>query len=544
MKIKFFLLITILSFICPTVVFGQVKSFSKEDTAVVPSNQSQDQVIAYLTQKLTREATEEAGVFIKSELHMQEGNVTKEEITNIAGSISKIKKEKVKTYTENGQQYVYMKLKVSVDTDSVKTFLTKIKQDNAYKEEVEKLRKENLQLEQKLRTASKQQFDQELSLEAKHQVEIQKQRAIEYNKLALQAKEEFSNAERKQQEEELKRQQQMVALQHKLEEEDLARRSKIAQEKDAIKRAELENQAQIKELEQQAQLNALNLRPTDSISIQRALQDTQKIREEIANTVSKFDGLLQSTNAKLKRSYIQQREVLEKGDFLQEKPVKDAWETTENYNRRVQQYEREKESFDNLRQTRLSTLESDEQASIKENEKNTQKSLQKAVRPLVAQLNQLQTSYFPDANSPRAKLISIDKIDADEQYFIMDIEYNGKVYSPVFYFSDIGLEKAKLLYQTRHQFIIEPLFSVANLNDKPEAVLSAFRLTHAGTKLRKVVYLYLWLDEFPEIEKYLTPVSTTLNKSASPTLKAVPVSKKEKNEKKRTFKDGIWWDED
>ena len=215
MKIKRFSFVLLLFLIFPLLVFGQVKSFSKEDIAVVPSNQSQDQVIAYLTQKLTREATEEAGVFIKSELHVREGNVTKEEITNIAGSISKIKKEKVKTYTENGQQYVYMKLKVSVDTSSVKTFLTKIKQDNVYKEEVEKLRKENLQLEQKLRTASKQQFDQELSLEAKYQVEIQRQRAVEYNKLALQAKEEFSNAERKQQEEEMKRQQQMMAFQKK-----------------------------------------------------------------------------------------------------------------------------------------------------------------------------------------------------------------------------------------------------------------------------------------------------------------------------------------
>ena len=154
-------------------------------------------------------------------------------------------------------------------------------------------------------------------------------------------------------------------------------------------------------------------------------------------------------------------------------------------------------------------------------------SLQKSVLPLVAQLNQLQTSYFPDANSPRAKLISIDKIDADEQYFIMNIEYNGKTYSPVFYFSDIGLEKAKLLYQTKHQFIIEPLFSVGNLNDKPEAVLSAFRVTHAGTKLRKLVYLYLWIDEFPEIKKYS---------------KSIPAPKQQK-QNTRKFKDGIWWDD-
>lgn len=538
MNIKHLIWISCFLTFCTALGFGQVKSFSKEEEAVVPSNQSQDQVIAYLTQKLTREATEEAGVFIKSEMHIKEGGVTKEEITNIAGSISKIKKEKVKTYTENGQQYVYMKLKVSVDTDSVKTFLTKIKQDNAYKEEVEKLRKENLQLEQKLRTASKQQFDQELSLEAKHQVEIQKQRAIEYNKLALQAKEEFSNAEKKQQEEEFKRQQQIAALQQKLAEEDLARRNRIAQEKDAIKRAELENQAQIKELERQAQLNALSLRPNDSISIQRALQDAQKTRQEIASTVSKFDGLLRSTNAKLQQSYLQQREILEKGDFLQEKPVKDAWETTKNYNRRVQKYQQDKKSFESLRATRLSTLKSDEQTSIKENEKNTQESLQKAVFPLAAQLSQLQEFYFPDANSPRAQLISIDKIDADEQYFIMNIEYDGKTYSPVFYFSDIGLEKAKLLYQTKHQFIIEPLFSVANVNDKPEAVLSAFRLTHAGTKLRKLVYLYLWIEEFPEIKKYSKTVSATPNKSTTPT------SKPTNNEKKRRYVYRIGYDED
>ena len=86
MNLRRFVYIVAMLITLNAVSFGEVKSFTKEATEVVPAHQSQDQVIAYVTQKLTREATEEAGVFIQSTLEVKDGKIEKDEITNIAGS--------------------------------------------------------------------------------------------------------------------------------------------------------------------------------------------------------------------------------------------------------------------------------------------------------------------------------------------------------------------------------------------------------------------------------------------------------------------------
>lgn len=490
--------------VCALSVSAKTVSFSKEGQQVVPSNQSQDQVIAYLTQKLTREATEEAGVFMKSEMRMEDGTITKEEITNIAGSISKIKQEKVKTYTENGQQYVYMKLKVSVDMDSVNAFLSKVKQDNTYKEEAEQLRKKNLQLEQQLRTATKQQFDNQLSVEVKHQVETQKQRAIEYNKMALQAQEELAHIAKTQREQEALRQKQLAQLQSQLEAENLARKQQIAKEKDAIKQAELENQAQIKKLEQQANLHALQLLPVNKISIQQAFKETNAIRQKISDIVDEFETLRKAANTKLTQKYAQQKGELLKTGFEKQKPTKDIWETTQAYNIRVEQYQQERSRFLSMQQKYLSQLKENEEVAIVANNGETTTAVRNAVTPFVIKLKQLQQGIYSHADNPRAQLLSIDGINTDEGYFIMNIRYERTTYSLVFYFNDIPLSQAKLLHQTQQQFVLEPLFQIDNNKGKSRIVPSAFRVLHTGTKLQRTLYLYLWIEPFPEIQKYLS----------------------------------------
>lgn len=537
---KRLLLTCLFTAVCALSASAKTVSFSKEGQQVVPSNQSQDQVIAYLTQKLTREATEEAGIFMKSEMRMEEGTITKEEITNIAGSISKIKQEKVKTYTENGQQYVYMKLKVSVDTDSVNAFLTKIKQDNTYKEEAEQLRKKNLQLEQKLRTATKQQFDSQLSIEAKHQVEIQKQRAIEYNKMALQAQEELAHIAKAQQEQEALRQKQLAQLQRQLEAEELARKQQIAKEKDAIKQAELENQAQIKKLEQQAKINSLQLLPVSQISIQQAFKETNAIRQKISDIVAEFEELRKTANTKLSQKYAQQKETLLKAKFEQQKPIKDQWETTQEYNLRLQQYQQKRAEFSSTQQAYLSQLEANEASAITANNNETATAVQNAVIPFVAKLKQLQQGIYSHADSPRAQLLSIDNINTDEGYFVMNIRYEKKTYPLVFYFNEIPLSQAKLLHQTQQQFVIEPLFQIDNNKGEAVQVVSAFRVLHSGTKLQRTLYLYLWIEYFPEIQEDLPAPSIQENlpdSSVSSLWKKV--------ERQRTIlaapKDGLWW---
>ena len=70
--------------------FAQTKTFVKEGKSVVQKDQSVNQVIAYLKQKLTREAQEEAGTFITTNLKIENYQITEDEFKSFAGSISKI----------------------------------------------------------------------------------------------------------------------------------------------------------------------------------------------------------------------------------------------------------------------------------------------------------------------------------------------------------------------------------------------------------------------------------------------------------------------
>ncbi len=173
------------------VCFAKMQSFTKEATEIVPPNQSQDQVIAYLTQKLTREATEEAGTFITSNLQIENYTITKDEFNSFAGSISKVKVEEKETFTKDNHQYVKVKVNIKVDTDNVKAYLEKIMKDNEYKKQAQKamkeseqLRKKNLELEKKLKEASKQEYEKKLSLKAQQQIKEQQKQAEELNKMA------------------------------------------------------------------------------------------------------------------------------------------------------------------------------------------------------------------------------------------------------------------------------------------------------------------------------------------------------------------------
>lgn len=488
-----------------TYAFAGNKRFAKESIAIVPSNQSQDQVIDYLTQKLTREAIEEAGVFIKSELKIESGNITKEEVTNVAGSVAQVKVEEKNTYTKNNQQYVKVRVNIKVDTETVKTFLDKIKQDNAYKEEAEALRKRNRELEKQLKTANRQQYEQTLSKEAEYQVQMQKKRSIEYNEMALKAKEEYANIKKYQREEDIKRQKELKNLQRQMECENAEMQKKIAQEKDELKKAELENQALIKQLENQAKIDNLNLSLDYEVSIQQILQESNKLLSSIYTIKNRFLNSLKENENKLLSNYNDAIDKTKNMDFLHKKPVRDQWDKEDDFNNRLNKYNVEKEKFNSQKSNRISELSAKREDSILSNKNLHINSYKNAITPFIEKLSNMQDNkYYYDANHIQAKVLSVTEINPDEGYFILEIKYNEKIYKLPYYFNDIGTEHAKAITQTLNQFIAEPLFSFEIIDGKAEKRLVAFNTRHLGTKRDKTLYLYFFLKRITPQDKIFT----------------------------------------
>ena len=116
-----------------------------------------------------------------SQLNIKNYEITKDEFTSIAGSIAKIEILEEEPFVENRKQNVRVKLRIKINTKNVKSHLEKIMQDEEYKKEAEELRQKNLELERKLKTATKQQYEQKLSKQVKQQVELQRQQEIEFH---------------------------------------------------------------------------------------------------------------------------------------------------------------------------------------------------------------------------------------------------------------------------------------------------------------------------------------------------------------------------
>ncbi|MDD5021878.1 MAG: hypothetical protein PHR82_07120, partial [Endomicrobiaceae bacterium] len=386
------------------------------------------------------------------------------------------------------------------DTESVKAFLEKVKQDNKYKQEIEDLRKAKLELEERLKTATKQEYELKLSEQAQEQVEQQKQRAIELNKMALKAKEDYIKAENEQKQKELKRQEEFNALKKKIEQEQLEMQNKIVQEKDEIRKAELENQAKIKELENKAKENMAGWDTTKQITIQQALEEVKRIKKDVSETISKFETLLITNKEKLAKSYNTQIEILKSGIFLQEKPVKDKWETTEQFKKRLQEYEIQKQKFLETSQERATELEEAKEEVFFQDGIETLQSMITTTKPFIAKLQKFQKEYFYDKDKKQAEILSLGQVNADEKYFSIKLKYNNKKYEIKFDFSDIGLQQARLIYQTPNQLIIEPLFSIEEAKEI-FPVITAFNVKHLGIKLEKTIELSTESQEFTEIIK-------------------------------------------
>lgn len=457
--ICFFIKMWLILIICVSVNFAEIKIFTKEAIEVVPADKSQDQVIDYLKTKLTRQANEEAGKFITSELNIENKKIKKDEFTSVAGSISKVAVENKETFTKDNQQYVKVKVNIEVDTDSIQPYLDKILQDNQYKKEADESRKKTLELEEQLKTATKKQYEHELSVQVQQQVELQKQRAIELNEMVIEAKEEYAKIKEEQSKQQTKREQEIL----KLEEE-------IAQEKDNIKKAELENQAKIKELELKANKNQQNWNiNSNKISIQQAIQEATKIKKETTEIINKFEILLKENKENIIKSY--DKQLL----LSLDNSKKGEWETKEEYNERLEK----------SRQARQK-LEQEKEYDILIDKEKILESMITAITPYIQKLIFFQAEKFYDKYETKSKLISIDKINVEKNFFIMNIKYNNKEYKLDYYFTNIGREKAKLMYQTQNQFVITPFFSV---NDKLKQELMGFDIKHLGTNEEKAILI-------------------------------------------------------
>lgn len=488
--------------------FAQIKTFTKQGESVVQKDQSVNQVIAYLKQKLTREAQEEAGTFITTNLKIDNYQITKDEFTSFAGSISKATVLEENSFMKNAEQYVKVKIKVNIDTDNVKAYLEKIMQDNEYKEqaqkaikEAEELKKKNLELENKLKTATKQEYEQKLLLETERHIQQQKQREIELNKMALDAREEYIKIKNKQKKQDLLRQEETNALKKKIELDEIELKKKIEQETDNIKKYEFENQQRIMQLENDAKKNLIKFNKKSSLSIEDTIKEVNNLKVEINKIVADFDNLFQTNKVNIEDSYNKQLEIIKNRSFLEKEPIKgeyDKYEETKEFQNRLAAYRKKKTLFKIENKNIILNLKEQKKKEIIDHEIETISSMVKAAQPFIEKIKHYQNQEFHNINIEYIKP-STATINVDIKKLTIFFKYQGINYS--YKIDYLKKEDGIVMYETYTRFVIQPYYTIKNesyinynkhrsKNEKTvgrngniyKPLLLGFKITHLGTE--------------------------------------------------------------
>jgi hypothetical protein len=469
-KMKKFLIVLIISILFCVTSFAETKTFIKEGQSVVQKDQSVNQVIDYLKQKLTRQAQDEAGMFITSELNIENKTITKDEFTRFAGSIATTTVLEETPFMIGTEQYVKVKIKADIDTDTIKPYLEKIINDKTYEEqakkaikEAENLRKKNLDLEKKLENATKKEYEQKLSAQVEKQLEDQKKRELEIERLTLQAKQEIDKLKQEQIQNEIQRQKDLNEIKKQQELSVIESKKKLAQEEQKLKKKELENQTKIKDLERQA---AINIKTWNTDKNKKYLQDVEreikKIKKDFENITRDFENLLIINSEDLVAGYQNQISILENVVFGETYPVRDRWETTNQYNNKLAIYNHKKKAFEVKYKTKKNSIVQKRNIELYTAQKNTLSSLITTLQPFIIKLTNFQHKPFYDTKKHNVQVLSIASVNPEKQYFTMKINFDDSKYSLDYNFADIGIDKAKLMEKTLNQFVIEPFFSIDN----------------------------------------------------------------------------------
>lgn len=484
----------------PFVAFGEIKKITKTEKVVVPHNQSVEQVLNYTSEKLARIAAEEAGVAISSNTTLVDGKISKDEIKMQTSAIAQKETKLLKQETIKGVTYITVQVTATVDSAELDAFLRQLMQNEALKKELEQEREAKLALEKKLKKASKEEYDSTLSKEAENIAKVQKARQKQLEIEMANAKQQFMEAERRQKQEELEAMQELERIEKEYKAQDAALQKKIAAEKNAEAKAEMEHQALLAELAQNALINDKKLDTTASDTIEIIVIDAASVRVNFAALIKEYKIAMDANEKKMNALYKTQMDMLKKQTFKEQKPKKGEWESSQEYNARLSKYNKNKREYELNNKQKIADAEKSYKEKIEKSKTETTKSLINALAPLYDRLVKYAKGRYTSGKTAKA-VISFGERDVDNVQLPITINYDGKKYDFTYKFQDI--QEFRAMYETRASFKAIPLFGAeAKGSTQAKPYLTGFNVVHLGNNKEKFFLVQEKTDAFPEIIEY------------------------------------------
>jgi hypothetical protein len=300
-------LVFILVLYVSATAFSEIKVFDVEVEEIVGRDQSQEQVEAFALQKAKRLAVQKAGTYISSLTVVRNYRLARDEITALASGVVQAKIIGVPSIrVEKGVVHVRVNSRIQVDTNILHRQIEQIMKDKETLKKLEEERRKVNELEKQL--ASLKNFEikrlEELNAQA---IELEREREKRRLLLAeqvLRAKSDLKKAEI----ERLEKEREMQARIDKIiAEQETARKEEakaLAREQDRIRRAQLENEQQWKELLRKSHLAQAEWVPIDeSLSLKQAIEEVIQLKDEIANLVQRMDLQQKENTENLHRAF-------------------------------------------------------------------------------------------------------------------------------------------------------------------------------------------------------------------------------------------------
>lgn len=496
MRILFIIFLLIL----PMCSYAETKTITKTAKVVVPENQSVEQVKQYISDRLFREAAEEAGVAVSSSTVLVDGKVSKDEIKMQTSAIAQKDVKILKQEIEKGQTYITVQVKATVDSGELDAFLRQLMQNEALKQELEQERKEKLALEKKLKNASKEEYDKTLSVQAANIAKARAARQKQLEKEISNAKQQLMEAQRRQQAEELQAAKELEQIQKEYMAQDAVLQARIAAEKDAQAKAEMEHQALLAELAKNALINDKTMDIAGNDTVEIVVIDATQVRTNFSCLVNEYNVAMNANSRQLEMYHKSQLAILEKQKFTEEMPKKGEWDNTATYNEKKSAYNQRKADFETKKQQDIINLKAEYAEKKAKNEKDTKTSLLKALKPLYDRLKKYNTGMYLSSNSSKA-VIDFGERDLDNLELPIIVKYKTKKYNFTYKFT--SLQEFRAMYDTRASFKAVPLFGLEPNGAKgAKPYLTGFRVVHLGNNKEQFFSVNADYKIFPEILQY------------------------------------------
>lgn len=282
--------------------------------------------------------------------------------------------------------------------------------------------------------------------------------------------------------------------------QDATLQARIAAEKDAQARAEMEHQALLAELAKNALINDKTMDIAANDTIEVIAIDAAQVRTNFSSLVNEYKTAMNANSKQLEMYHKSQLAILEKQKFTEEMPKKGEWDNTATYNEKTAAYNKRKEDFENKKKQDIEDLKAEYAERKLKSETDTKTSLLKALKPLYERLKKYNTGMYTSSNTSKA-VIDFGERDLDNLELPVIIKYRTKKYNFTYKFT--SLQEFRAMYDTRASFIALPVYGLEPSGTKgAKSYLTGFRVIHLGNNKEQFFSVNADYKIFPEILQY------------------------------------------